>query len=625
MKRVALIVALVLGGGVFAATALASQDAGSWGRYLGAIEDLAGPTAAAINADHEILVLESDASRVSVRDRQGDEVRQWGVRGSGPDQLLAPEGLAIDADGRCYIADTGNHRVQVFDADGRHLQGWGGYGREGGSFLSPHGIAVGDERVVVADTGNHRVQVFDRSGELMHVIGEYGGNDGRFIAPIDVAIGDGGTIFVADQFNHRVQVFSADGSWRATFGGFGTFPGQFSRPASVMFSDGRVFVTDTGNHRVQVMTALGDPEYQWGSHALWLRDGEGRFETPGGLAIAPDGAFIVVAEPLEDRCQIFGRYGDDAPETVPPARERSHFGKRLRADGDLLVIPEPDRQAIGVYNLSGDVPILVGKFGTGGSGYGQLLHAPALAVDATRSEVLVSDLALRRVQLFRLERPDRERIRYVSGTSQLVKAFDLAAAGEGWGAPNAIVQTASGDFVVVDTAAGRVTMFTPDLKIRNAWGRWGDEPGQFRGPTDVAIDAETGELFIVDALNGRVEVFDLEGQHLASLGASGPATQQLELPFGVALEPGGRIYVTDRATHQIKVYDRDGAWLDTWGERGEDEGQLFKPHGIAVDGRGRILISDYGNHRVQVFSPNGESVAMLGWRKPRVMPGADDE
>ena len=83
------------------------------------------------------------------------------------------------------------------------------------------------------------------------------------------------------------------------------------------------------------------------------------------------------------------------------------------------------------------------------------------------------------------------------------------------------------------------------------------------------------------------------------------------------MEPGGRIFVTDRATHQIKVYGRDGMWLETWGEQGEAEGQLYKPHGIAVDGRGRILVSDYGNHRVQVFSPEGESVAMLGWRKPR--------
>jgi len=57
-------------------------------------------------------------SRVAKYDKNGDWVKQWGERGTGPGQFNTPHSIAADAQGRIYVADRGNRRIQVFDADG---------------------------------------------------------------------------------------------------------------------------------------------------------------------------------------------------------------------------------------------------------------------------------------------------------------------------------------------------------------------------------------------------------------------------------------------------------------------------------------------------------------------------
>ncbi|HKE27920.1 MAG TPA: peptidyl-alpha-hydroxyglycine alpha-amidating lyase family protein [Bryobacteraceae bacterium] len=57
-------------------------------------------------------------SRVAKYDKNGDWVKQWGDRGTGPGQFNTPHSIAADAKGNIYVADRGNRRIQVFDGDG---------------------------------------------------------------------------------------------------------------------------------------------------------------------------------------------------------------------------------------------------------------------------------------------------------------------------------------------------------------------------------------------------------------------------------------------------------------------------------------------------------------------------
>ena len=61
-------------------------------------------------------------SRVAKVDKDGNWLKSWGDRGTGPGQFNTPHSIATDADGNVYVADRGNRRIQVFDGEGKFLR-----------------------------------------------------------------------------------------------------------------------------------------------------------------------------------------------------------------------------------------------------------------------------------------------------------------------------------------------------------------------------------------------------------------------------------------------------------------------------------------------------------------------
>lgn len=61
-------------------------------------------------------------SRVAKVDKNGEWVKSWGSRGTGPGQFNNPHSIAVDANGNVYVADRGNARIQVFDGEGTFLR-----------------------------------------------------------------------------------------------------------------------------------------------------------------------------------------------------------------------------------------------------------------------------------------------------------------------------------------------------------------------------------------------------------------------------------------------------------------------------------------------------------------------
>jgi len=57
-------------------------------------------------------------SRVAKVSKDGDWLKSWGERGTGPGQFHTPHSIAVDASGLVYVADRSNRRIQVFDGEG---------------------------------------------------------------------------------------------------------------------------------------------------------------------------------------------------------------------------------------------------------------------------------------------------------------------------------------------------------------------------------------------------------------------------------------------------------------------------------------------------------------------------
>jgi hypothetical protein len=141
----------------------------------------------------------------------------------------------------------------------------------------------------------------------------------------------------------------------------------------------------------------------------------------------------------------------------------------------------------------------------------------------------------------------------------------------------------------------------------------GSDPGQLSNPRRAAVEQATGNLFVADSGNGRVQVFDGEGNFLTAFGEA-----ELDAPFGLAIrESGGEteIYVSDPATEQIVRYDSDeqatpgfsvdaGFTSPAAGAGQLKVGDFAAP--LAVDPtNGDLWVGDPGDDRAQRYDSSG--------------------
>jgi DNA-binding beta-propeller fold protein YncE len=126
------------------------------------------------------------------------------------------------------------------------------------------------------------------------------------------------------------------------------------------------------------------------------------------------------------------------------------------------------------------------------------------------------------------------------------------------------------------------------------------DPGLFSLPESVAVDKD-GNLYVTDTFNNRVEIFDADGEFVSTFGKNGDGPADLERPKGIAVDCDGHIWVIDAAQNLIKVFNKEGRLLSYFGGEGNYPGDFMGPFGIAIDKMNRVVVSETFPGRVQVF------------------------
>jgi len=157
---------------------------------------------------NEIWVVETNAHRISILNREGEVLKTIGKRGTALGEFNYPTSIWIDKAGDAYVVDAMNFRVQIFNKDGDFMSTFGEVGDATGYFSRPKGIATDSfGNVYIADALLHVVQIFDKEGNLLYRFGNQGHGNEQFWMPSGLYIDDKNYIYVADSYNSRVQVF----------------------------------------------------------------------------------------------------------------------------------------------------------------------------------------------------------------------------------------------------------------------------------------------------------------------------------------------------------------------------------------------------------------------------------
>ncbi|MBN1938245.1 MAG: NHL repeat-containing protein, partial [Candidatus Aminicenantes bacterium] len=77
-------------------------------------------------------------------------------------------------------------------------------------------------------------------------------------------------------------------------------------------------------------------------------------------------------------------------------------------------------------------------------------------------------------------------------------------------------------------------------------------------------------------------------------------------PEGLASDSAGNVYVLDARNHRVQVFDSRLKFLRSFGRKGQGPGDLGRPECIDVDASGHVFIGDPGNGRIAVFDPEGK-------------------
>lgn len=586
-------------------------------RYRCTLTGLCEPRAVVITERGEILVADAGHHRIVVFDADGALLLTLGGPGGGRGELRNPSGVAELPSGEILVADTGNDRLQVFSREGKSRV-MGGPGAGAGCFRGPAAIRVTGDWIHVADPGNGRIQILDLD---LRPRGVVGGETIAVTAPSDLAVGPAGQLAIPDPDLDRVVVIRGE---RVSFlGEYGEAPGFLSRPEGVAFLGERLFVADTENHRIQVFDADGSLQGSYGLHALRPHEGGGKLHYPERVALSADGRLMVVAEPFEDRCQVFDLVPGTEPASDDPFRStlraQAHYGPRIDARGGLLALVEPEGHSVLIHDLRDETPIVVTRIGHRGTGWGGLLAPSDVRLDPRHSRIWVTDAGSNRLLLFALDRDPEEPLRYAPRMARFIKGCDLddrrpRLAGLDVArpvVPLGLELDAEGNLYVLDGANARVHVLDPSFRFLRSMG---GEPERARleDPIDLAFGPGGELLYVADRKKEAIVVFTRGGDHHATLPL--PAAAKVVSLASLLVLADGSMVIVDGGGHAVHRLDGRGALLWSSGEKGILWGQLFKPRGVALDPWGRLHVVDYGNHRVQMLSVEGHFLGLYGSR-----------
>jgi len=177
--------------------------------------------------------------------------------------------------------------------------------------------------------------------------------------------------------------------------------------------------------------------------------------------------------------------------------------------------------------------------------------------------------------------------------------------------PRGIAVASDGSVFITDSDNQRIQHLSPDGKVINVWGGFGDittgniPGGLFNQPWGIEVSND-GYVYVADTWNHRIQKFTFDGEFVEMWGYFGQAENPDAFwgPRDIAIDVDGNVYVTDTGNKRVVVFGANGNYITEFGSAGYGLGQFDEPVGIAVDNDGNVYVADTWNQRIQLFVPD---------------------
>jgi DNA-binding beta-propeller fold protein YncE len=172
--------------------------------------------------------------------------------------------------------------------------------------------------------------------------------------------------------------------------------------------------------------------------------------------------------------------------------------------------------------------------------------------------------------------------------------------------PSDVLVAPDGSIFVADghgaDGNNRIVKLSADGTYLKEWGSTGSENGEFRDPHALAMDSQ-GRLFVGDRANSRIQIFDQEGNHLATW-------TQFGRPSGIFIDANDMMYVADSESNTarnagwkrgIRIGSARDGWVTAFipdPEPDPDHSATSGAEGVAVDSQGNVYGAEVGPRRL---------------------------
>jgi streptogramin lyase len=616
-----------------------------------------------------------------------------GIAGSGAGQFSNPTSIAVDSSGDpssgdVYVGDASNNVISKFDTDGNFLATIDGSSSTQGHFQSIVGIAVDQSgNLWVADDGTDNVIEFDDQGNFLQ---QWNDTYGQTVA---IAVDS------TNGFVYLIRGFLTTERWNLTGGdqteidGVGTAMSVAVDPQS-----GTVYVDHVNS--ISVWDSTGA---QLDSFALTTSNSL-------GLAFGSTAGVLYVSDATADNVTIYGppttpgppvvfseSFSDVTQTSVTLHATIVPFG--LDTTCEFQYVDDAGFQANG-YTGATSVPCVPADLGSsftfvaasadvGGLTSGMTYHFRVVATNSDGTTngddttfktagppVVVSESAtnvtdttatlnatvnpsgLDTTCVFQyVDDASFQGSGYSAATSVNCSPFDLGSSFDDQttsASVNGLTPNTVYHFRVV--ATNTTTTAGPDATFRTllsflmsvgSFGSAGSGSGQFQTPIGVAVYQRSGQVYVADSANARVEKFNKMGKFIAAwgwgvkdgaaqsevcksktkcqAGVPGTGAGQFSNPTSVAVDSSsgpsrGDVYVGDASNNVVQKFTSSGKYRSTIDGSSTSQGRFFSLAGVAVDQSGNLWTADAGSGNIAQFNPNG---TFLGeWNDPSGTPRA---